>query len=269
MPPTELATGYNSTYLSFDSPLMRQIRVEAYGEDIGQHSWISAIEIRNHIQALSLTKESAFLDFGCGPGGPLTFIAREIGCRAVGVDLSAPALAVGATRAKELGVADLVELHEADGNAPLKFANKFDAIVAFDVVLHLQNRANVLKGFPNMLTQKGKLLITDAGVVTGPISNEEIQLRSINGYTQFVPFGFNEATLQASGFKILSVTDLTAGVIQNASGRIRARKNHAQELIEIEGEKKFQEQQRYLDVVVKLSERRALSRFAYLAEVAG
>jgi hypothetical protein len=58
-------------------------------------------------------------------------------------------------------------------------------------------------------------------------------------------------------------------VIQNASGRIRARENHAKELIEIEGEEKFREQQRYLDVVVKLSESKVLSRFAYLAEVAG
>jgi cyclopropane fatty-acyl-phospholipid synthase-like methyltransferase len=269
MPPTGLATGYNSTYKIFDSPLMRQIRLEAYGEDIGQHSWVSAAELRNHIEALGLSRDITVLDFGCGPCGPLTFMAKEIGCKVVGVDLSAPALAAGAARARELGVAELIELHEADGNSPLNFANNFDAIVAFDVVLHLQDRANVFKGFPNLLTRKGKLLITDAGVVTGPISNEEIRLRSINGYTQFVPPGVNEDALQACGFKILSVADLTGGVIQNASGRIRAREKYAKELIEIEGEEKFREQQRYLDVVVNLSERKALSRFAYLAEVAG
>lgn len=134
MQTTGLATGYHNTYLSFDSPLMRQIRLEAYGEDIGQHSWVSADEIRNHIKVLGLTAESNLLDFGCGPCGPLTFIANEIGCKTVGVDLSAPALAVGAARAKELGVEELIELREADGNSALTFANSFDAIVAFDVV---------------------------------------------------------------------------------------------------------------------------------------
>jgi hypothetical protein len=29
------AQGYDSTYREFDSPLMRQLRQEAYGEDIG------------------------------------------------------------------------------------------------------------------------------------------------------------------------------------------------------------------------------------------
>lgn len=264
-----LATGYNSTYQNFDSPLMRQIRLEAYGEDIGQHSWISAAELRNHLQVLGLTPNSRVLDFGCGPCGPLTFIASEVGCRVVGVDLSSAALAVGAARAGERGVAGLVELHQADGNLPLNFSNKFDAIVAFDVVLHLQDRAEILKVFPSLLTPKAKLLITDAGVITGPISNEEIQLRSINGFTQFVPYGFNETTLERCGFRIISVTDLTEGVVKVASGRLKARENHVKDLIEVEGEDNFHKQQRYLEVAIDLSKRGSLSRFAYLAEVAG
>ena len=35
------ADGYESFYRDFDSPLMRQLRREAYGEDIGQHSWVT------------------------------------------------------------------------------------------------------------------------------------------------------------------------------------------------------------------------------------
>ena len=46
-PPQGLrADGYESFYREFDSPLMRQIRREAYGEDIGQHSWVGAEELR-------------------------------------------------------------------------------------------------------------------------------------------------------------------------------------------------------------------------------
>ena len=144
MPPKGLATGYNSTYKIFDSHLMRKIRLEAYGEDIGQHSWVSAAELRNHIAALGLTEEDIVLDFGCGPCGPLTFMAKEVRCKVVGVDLSADALAVGANRARDLGVAELIEVHQADGNSLLSFAHEFDVIVAFDVVLHLHNRAEDL-----------------------------------------------------------------------------------------------------------------------------
>ena len=44
------ADGYESFYREFDSPLMRQIRREAYGEDIGQHSWVGADELRGDIR---------------------------------------------------------------------------------------------------------------------------------------------------------------------------------------------------------------------------
>ena len=38
------ARGYDSFYKRFESPLMQQLRQEAYGQDIGQHSWVSAEE---------------------------------------------------------------------------------------------------------------------------------------------------------------------------------------------------------------------------------
>lgn len=265
--PKKIALGYNNTYELFDSPLMQTIRREAYGEDIGQHSWVTGAELREHLQVLSLSSISRVLDFGCGPCGPLTFIAKQVGCKLVGIDLSAPALAVGRKRAQDMGISSLVELHEADGNLQLPIKESFDAIVSFDVILHLQDRAATIKRFSSLLSPSGKLLITDAGVVTGSISSEEIELRSVNGFTQFVPPGFNESILESCGFKILSVTDRTDGVLKNASGRIQARLKHAKELIEREGSDKFYEQQRYLETVVRLSERKALSRMVYLAEL--
>ena len=48
-PLPNLAHGYCDTYARFDSPLMQMIRREAYGEDIGQHSWLTAVELREHL----------------------------------------------------------------------------------------------------------------------------------------------------------------------------------------------------------------------------
>lgn len=82
------AEGYETFYREFDSPLMRQLRREAYGEDIGQHSWVGAEELREYIRRLGLLPSSRFLDLGCGPCGPLTFVLATIGCRGTGVELS-------------------------------------------------------------------------------------------------------------------------------------------------------------------------------------
>src|SRR5436305_13113954 len=94
---------YDSVYDEFDSPLMRRIRVEAYGEDIGQHSWVSAPDLRADIARLRLAPAHRLLDPGCGPCGPLTFVAAEVGCRGTGADSRPDALAVRRRRRGALG----------------------------------------------------------------------------------------------------------------------------------------------------------------------
>src|SRR5215470_9838554 len=69
---------YDATYHVFDSPLTRRLREEAYGEDIGQHSWVTAAELREDIPRLRLSVSSRLLDLGCGPCGPLTFIVSAV-----------------------------------------------------------------------------------------------------------------------------------------------------------------------------------------------
>ena len=94
-PQKSRADGYESFYREFDSPLMRQIRCEAYGEDIGQHSWVGADELRGDIDRLKLSPSSRLVDLGCGPCGPLTFVLATVGCPGTGVEVSPSALRVG------------------------------------------------------------------------------------------------------------------------------------------------------------------------------
>ena len=42
----ELSRGYAAVYSRFDSPLIQKVRSEAFEEDIGQHSWLVANELR-------------------------------------------------------------------------------------------------------------------------------------------------------------------------------------------------------------------------------
>jgi SAM-dependent methyltransferase len=261
------AQGYDVTYRDFDSPLMRTVRKEAYGEDIGQHSWVTAAELRDDIARLGLSRSSRFLDLGCGPCGPLTFIANAVGCNSTGVDVSGTALAVGRGRAASLGIGSLIAVHQADLNEPLPFEpSGFDAAMALDVVLHVQDREQLFREVARTLALGGRLLFTDAGVVTGSISNREIQSRSVNGYTQFVAAGFNERVLAASGLRLLETEDRTASVLKHAAGRLTAMAAHRAELKTVMGVGEFERQQHYLETVVEISRRGAVSRVMYLAE---
>jgi len=65
---------------------------------------------------------------------------------------------------------------------------------------------------------------------------------------------------------VIERNDRTASLLKTATGRLAARLAHRAELEQLEGTDYFERQQRYLETVVALSQRGALSRMSYLAE---
>lgn len=258
---------YDDLYEAFDSPVMRQVRREAYGEDVGQHSWVTAVELDAYIPLLRLSQASRLLDVGCGPAGPITYVVAQAGCHAVGIDVSDEAIQAGRARVAAMGLARLIKLLQADSNEPMTFADgSFTVVLSLDVVLHLRDRTALFGEVARVLTPGGKFWFTDAGVVTGPVSAAEIDSRSIHGYTQFAPPGINERELERAGLKVTKVEDRTDGLLENAAGRLAARLAHRAEVLAVEGEDRFERQRRYLETVVALAQRGAMSRVAYVAE---
>lgn len=258
---------YDKLYEHFDSALMRQLRAEAYGQDIGQHSWVTAEELLGDIPKLKLSPESRLLDLGCGPAGPLTYISAQTKCHAVGLDVSANAIAAARTRAASLGLSEQITLQQVDLNEPLPFPDAhFHAVVSIDVILHLRDRAAIFREVARVLVPAGRFLFTDAGVITGAVSSEEIQRRTPHGYAEFVPPGVNEELLKRAGFRLIERSDRTPNLLRSAAGRLAARESHRIELEKLEGSPTFLQQQQYLQTVLALAQRAALSRFMYLAE---
>ncbi len=248
---------------------MRTLRREAYGEDIGQHSWVSADELRTDIQRLNLSSSSRCLDLGCGPCGPLSFIVSAVGCHGVGVELSSSAVRLGRARATSLAIESLLSVVEGDLNTPLSFdPMSFDAVVSLDVVLHVRDRRRLFHEVARVLRSGGRFLFTDAGVLTGAVSNEEVRHRSAHGYTQFVPAGWNEDLLERAGLQLIETENRTATVVKNASGRLKALHAHRAEVEQMSSAADIESQQHYLETVFEVSRRGALSRLMYLSQKA-
>jgi SAM-dependent methyltransferase len=262
------AEGYADSYREFDSPLFRRLRSEAYGEDIGQHSWVTADELRADVGRLGLSAASRLVDLGCGPCGPLTFVLASIGCAGTGLELSSTALRIGRARAASLGVASLLTVYQCDLNDPLAFGpDSFDAAVSLDVVCHIRDRAEFFREVARVLSPRARVLFTDPCVLTGSISSDEVRLRSVHGYTRFVAHGWNETALESAGLRLLETEDRTVSVISQAGGRLAALRAHRGALIRSLSAAHVAQQQAYLETVVELAQRRALSRTMYLAEV--
>ncbi len=268
MTPKQDGQGYDAIYREFDSPLQRELRREAYGRDIGQHSWVTAEELEADIARLQVSRDSRVLDLGCGPAGPLTFLVAQAGCHAVGADFSQPAITAGSSRVKSQGLEARIALRQANLNDPLPFAaGSFDAVVSLDVILHLRDRAKVFREVARVLLPEGRFLFTDAGVIAGAISDEQIRRRALHGPTQFAPAGFNERVLQQEGFRVLETSDRTPSLLKNATGRMTARLAHRAELEEQESLVAFEQQQQYLETIIELAQNGSLKRLMYLAQL--
>jgi SAM-dependent methyltransferase len=257
---------YDANYGSFASRLYSDIRSEAFGEDIGQTSWLTAPEQDRFIAWLGLTEDHWLLDLACGSGGPTLRIAARTGCRVVGLDLHEQAVAAAKAATRERGFEARASFQIGDAAVALPFADaSFDAVTCIDAINHLPDRLSVLAAWRRVLKPGGRLLFTDPIVLTGPVTNTEIAVRASIGLFVFVPPGVDQALLEQAGFAVEGVEDRTANMAANATGWLRARARREVELRALEGDEAFDGQQRFLEATAALAAERRLSRHAVLA----
>jgi SAM-dependent methyltransferase len=258
---------YNNIYADFGSDAEHAVRVETYGEDLGQSSWLTAPEWLEFADLLGVGDGSEVLEVGSGSGGPAVYLAVERGCRVTGVDINEHGVRNAAVLARARGVADRARFDAVDASRPLPFGDgSFDAVISNDAMCHIRDRPAVLRDWYRVLKPGGRALFTDAMVVTGVVSHEELATRSSIGFYLFVPPGANETMLREAGFTIRAVRDVTANAAEVAARWKGARARHRDALIAREGQANFDGLQRFLGCVETLSVERRLSRFAFLAQ---
>lgn len=257
---------YDANYSQFSTELYQHIRREAFGEDIGQHSWLTADEHDLFIGWMALSERSRVLDIACGSGRTTLRIAQRTGCTVHGIDLHEAAVAEARSAAEQAGLTTRATFEQGDASRPLPFDDgSFQAIICIDAINHLPNRAGVLKEWARILVPGGILVFTDPVVVTGPVTNEEMAIRSSIGFFLFVPPGVDERFLTEAGFDVTDLVDRTDNMAVTAWKRMKARERHEKDLRTIEGDETFDGQQRFLDTASRLAAERRLSRFAFRA----
>ena len=257
---------YNTSYRNGAVDAYREIRLETYGEDFGQTSWTTPEEIHHIADVLALRRESHVVDIGCGSGGCALHFAKTIGCRIDGLDVNGAGIRSGIQAARASSLDDRVHFMPYDVASGLPYiSDKFDSIYSNDAFCHILDRAILLRECLRVLKSGGRLLFSDALVVTGALSNEEIATRSSIGHYVFVPQFENERLLEAAGFKIVSVEDTSPRAAAIAKRWHDARAHREEILLPIETEQNFRGLQKFLLCVHALTNEKRLSRFLYLA----
>jgi 2-polyprenyl-3-methyl-5-hydroxy-6-metoxy-1,4-benzoquinol methylase len=258
---------YDASYENFQTKLYAEIRREAFGEDIGQNSWHTADEQDKFIGWLDVSPGKTLLDIACGAGGPALRIATATGCSVTGIDVHEQAIVTSNSLAGERGLTQVAKFQVADAAASLPFPNgHFDAITCIDAINHLPDRPRVIADWARLLKPGGRLLFTDPTVITGPLTNAELAVRSSIGFFLFVPSGYDERVLESCGLRVRQTHNVTANMATIAERRHAARASRSTSLREMEGEQTFEGQQEFLAVAARIAKEGRLSRFVHVAE---
>ena len=258
---------YDDAYKNFQTELYEQIRREAFGGDIGQNSWHTADEQDSFLRWLELSPGKTLLDVACGTGGPALRVAATTGCSVVGIDVHEQAVSTARSLAAQRGLSRRAEFQVADAAEQLPLSDAaFDAITCIDAINHLSNRRQVIAEWARLLKPGGRLLFTDPIMVTGPLTNAEISIRSSAGSYLFVPLGYDERMIAQCGLHLLVSEDLTRNMAEVAERRKAARAARESALRKIEGDQTYEGQQEFLEVAARIAKEGRLSRFVYVSE---
>lgn len=257
---------YNSTYGNFEEQVLAEIRQEAFGQDIGQNSWITTDEYDRFYSWLDLSPGDHILEIASGSGGPALYLASKFKCHVTGLDINEEGIKTANQHALEANIPNAT-FQLGDVNQRLAFDDgTFDAVMCMDSMNHFRDRLGYLREWHRVLKPGKRALFTDPVVITGPVSNEELAARSSIGFFLFVPLEVTQRLIQEAGFRLVRCEDVT-GNIEMTSGRWHdSRQKHREDLVKIEGEERFEGLQTFLSTVHTLTRERRLSRFVFLGE---
>src|ERR1700748_3788889 len=202
---------YDGEYGNYESDVYQQVRVETYGVDFGQTSWVTTEESTQIPGLLELTSNSSVLEIGCGSGAYAVHLAQTTGCSITGLDINELGIHNANQLALHRSLGRQARFEVCDVSKPLPFADEtFDAIFSNDVLCHIPGRPGLLAEMYRVLKPGGcRMLFSDALIIGGIVSHDEIATRSSIGYYLSSPPGENERLILQAGFTDLKVADTT------------------------------------------------------------
>jgi SAM-dependent methyltransferase len=126
------------------------------GQFVGQESFMTAGEILALARRAGVGPGVRVLDVCCGVAGPGRLVTRELGCDYLGVDVSAPAIALARQRAADAGLACAFRV----GVVPPLPAGGFDVVLLLETLLAFADKESLLAAVASALRPGGRFAFT-------------------------------------------------------------------------------------------------------------
>src|SRR5262249_28852920 len=128
-------------------------------------------EMLDFAHRVGITAGMSVLDIGSGTGGPACYLAQQLGCHILGVDISAVGHTQALARARTGALSHLVQFQCGDIATLTLPEATFDVILGLDAWCPLPQRARFLRQCATLLRPRGRLAFSDH-VVCQPLPAE-------------------------------------------------------------------------------------------------
>jgi cyclopropane fatty-acyl-phospholipid synthase-like methyltransferase len=160
------------------------------------------------------------LDAGCGVGGSAIYLAREAGCRVLGVTLSRRQAASARRNARARHVGDRTSFVVMDYTATGFADHSFDVVWALESVCYAEDKAAFVREAFRLLRPGGRLVLADGLATRERYEGRdqrvmEAWLKSWAVRALATPEAF-DGYLRAAGFRSVNYRDVTRNVMPSS-----------------------------------------------------
>ncbi len=208
------ATDYRFVWSGKDMPL----HFGYYDESVANHR--ESLSKMNEVVAkqAGIKKSDRVLDAGCGYGASCRWLAREFGCRVVGLTIVPRQIKKAQELTKEAGLSSKVTFRLED-YTKTSFADKsFDVVWGLESILHAENKYKFIKEAFRLLKRKGRIVIAEY-ILQENLGKEDKKLidKWMSGWAMpgVLTVNENQKLLIKAGFKNIIFHDISDNVARS------------------------------------------------------
>ncbi len=169
-------------------------------------------------ETVQITSSDIVLDAGCGVGGSSIYLAKNFGCRVVGVTLSERQMNLAYANAEDAGVTHLTEFKVMDYSQTIFPDEYFDVVWGCESICYAESKEQFIREASRILKQRGRLVVADGFVTalennTNPIMRTWVEgwaAKSLESTDRFMRF------MKEAGFSKTTCKDITAHITHSA-----------------------------------------------------
>jgi SAM-dependent methyltransferase len=164
---------------------------------------------REHAERACIRAGTYVLDLGCGLGGASRYIAAECGCRVAAIDLTPNFVEVARVLTARCGLADRVEIREANALALPFQDGTFDHVWSYAVTMNIADKEGLAREVARVLKSGGRFSCNEIeqGTAGAPVFPLPWATDAASSF--IVSPTAMRAALEANGLSVLEQVDLT------------------------------------------------------------